>query len=231
MIILKNVNKIYGKNETAVHALKDVNLVIEDGKFTCILGKSGSGKSTLMNIIGAIDTPTSGKVFNNDVDLSSLKEDKLADYRNKTTGFVFQSFYLEPSYTVLENVCMPLTISGMKRKEREKLGKEILIKLDLEDKIYKKANELSGGQKQRVSIARALINNPDIILADEPTGNLDSQNGAEVMALFREIVKMGKSVVLVTHNAEDAKNAENVIHIKDGVVTADYMSKYNVSDF
>ena len=131
MIILKNVNKIYGKNETAVHALKDVNLVIEDGKFTCILGKSGSGKSTLMNIIGAIDTPTSGKVFNNDVDLSSLKEDKLADYRNKTTGFVFQSFYLEPSYTVLENVCMPLTISGMKRKEREKLGKEILIKLDL----------------------------------------------------------------------------------------------------
>ena len=230
MIILKNVNKIYGKNETAVHALKDVNLVIEDGKFTCILGKSGSGKSTLMNIIGAIDTPTSGKVFNNDVDLSSLKEDKLADYRNKTTGFVFQSFYLEPSYTVLENVCMPLTISGMKRKEREKLGKEILIKLDLEDKIYKKANELSGGQKQRVSIARALVNNPDIILADEPTGNLDSQNGAEVMALFREIVKMGKSVVLVTHNAEDAKNAENVIHIKDGVVTADYMSKYNVSE-
>ena len=230
MIILKNVNKIYGKNETAVHALKDVNLVIEDGKFTCILGKSGSGKSTLMNIIGAIDTPTSGKVFNNDVDLSSLKEDKLADYRNKTTGFVFQSFYLEPSYTVLENVCMPLTISGMKRKEREKLGKEILIKLDLEDKIYKKANELSGGQKQRVSIARALVNNPDIILADEPTGNLDSQNGAEVMALFREIVKMGKSVVLVTHNAEDAKNAENVIRIKDGVVTADYMSKYNVSE-
>ena len=126
---------------------------------------------------------------------------------------------------------MPLTISGMKRKEREKLGKEILIKLDLEDKIYKKANELSGGQKQRVSIARALVNNPDIILADEPTGNLDSQNGAEVMALFREIVKMGKSVVLVTHNTEDAKNAENVIHIKDGVVTADYMSKYNVSDF
>ena len=229
MIILKNVNKIYGKNETAVHALKDVNLVIEDGKFTCILGKSGSGKSTLMNIIGAIDTPTSGKVFNNDVDLSSLKEDKLADYRNKTTGFLFQSFYLEPSYTVLENVCMPLTISGMKRKEREKLGKEILIKLDLEDKIYKKANELSGGQKQRVSIARALVNNPDIILADEPTGNLDSQNGAEVMALFREIVKMGKSVVLVTHNTEDAKNAENVIHIKDGVVTADYMDKYDVS--
>lgn len=228
MIILKNVNRIYGKDESAVHALKDVNLVIEDGKFTCILGKSGSGKSTLMNIIGAIDTPTSGKVINGDLDLTSLKEDKLADYRNKTTGFVFQSFYLEPSYTVLENVVMPLTISGTKKKEREEIGKEMLKKLGLEDKTYKKANELSGGQKQRVSIARALVNNPDYILADEPTGNLDSQNGAEVMALFKQIVQMGKSVILVTHNAEDAKNAENIVRIKDGVVTADYMSKYDV---
>lgn len=228
MIILKNVNRIYGKDESAVHALKNVNLVIEDGKFTCILGKSGSGKSTLMNIIGAIDTPTSGKVINGDLDLTSLKEDKLADYRNKTTGFVFQSFYLEPSYTVLENVVMPLTISGMKKKEREEIGKEMLKKLGLEDKTYKKANELSGGQKQRVSIARALVNNPDYILADEPTGNLDSQNGAEVMALFKQIVQMGKSVILVTHNAEDAKNAENIVRIKDGVVTADYMSKYDV---
>ena len=230
MIILKKVNRIYGKGEGQVHALKDIDLVIEDGKFTCIVGKSGSGKSTLMNIIGALDSPTSGKVFNNDVDLSKLSEDKLADYRNKTTGFVFQSFYLEPSYTVLENVVMPLTISGMKRKEREALGKEILIKLGLEDKIYKRANELSGGQKQRVSIARALVNNPDIILADEPTGNLDSQNGAEVMALFRDIVKMGKAVVLVTHNVEDAKNAENIIEIKDGVISADYMKKYDVDN-
>ena len=228
MIILKNVNRIYGEDKEAVHALKDVNLVIEDGKFTCILGRSGSGKSTLMNIIGALDTPTSGKVFNNDIDLSTLNEDQLANYRNKTTGFVFQSFYLEPSYTVLENVVMPLIIAGTKRKEREEMGKDILIKLGLEDKIYKKANELSGGQKQRVAIARALVRNPDIILADEPTGNLDSQNGAEVMALFREIVKMGKSVVLVTHNAEDAKNADNIINIKDGVISAEYMSKYDV---
>lgn len=230
MIILKKVNRIYGEGEGAVHALKDIDLVIEDGKFTCVLGKSGSGKSTLMNIIGALDTPTSGKVFNNETDLSSLSENQLADYRNKTTGFVFQSFYLEPSYTVLENVVMPLTIAGMKRKEREELGKEVLIKLGLEDKIYKRANELSGGQKQRVSIARALVRNPDLILADEPTGNLDSQNGAEVMALFKEIVKMGKSVVLVTHNAEDAKNADNIIRIKDGVISADYMSKYNVEE-
>ena len=230
MIILKKVNRIYGTGEGAVHALKDIDLVIEDGKFTRILGKSGSGKSTLMNIIGALDTPTSGKVFNNDIDLSTLNEDQLADYRNKTTGFVFQSFYLEPSYTVLENVVMPLTIAGMKRKEREEMGKDILIKLGLEDKIYKRANELSGGQKQRVSIARALVRNPDLILADEPTGNLDSQNGAEVMVLFKEIVKMGKSVVLVTHNAEDAKNADNIVRIKDGVITADYMDKYNVDE-
>ena len=230
MIILRNVNRIYGKGENAVHALKDINLVIEDGKFTAILGKSGSGKTTLMNIIGAIDTPTSGKVYSDDVDLSSLSENKLAEYRNKSTGFVFQSFYLEPSYTVLENVAMPLTIAGMKRKEREELAKDIIAKLGLEDKTYKKANELSGGQKQRVSIARALVHNPTVILADEPTGNLDSQNGAEVMALLKEIVKTGKSVVLVTHNMEDAKNAENIINIKDGVISAEYMNKYKFKD-
>ena len=226
MIILQNVNRIYGKGENAVHALKDVNLVIEDGKFTAITGKSGSGKSTLMNIIGALDTPTSGKVYNGDIDLSDLSNDQLADYRNKTTGFIFQSFYLEPSYTVLENVAMPLTIAGMKRKDREEKAKEIIAKLGLEDKTYKKACELSGGQKQRVSIARALVHDPELVLADEPTGNLDSQNGAEVMALLKEIVKMGKSVVLVTHNMEDAKNADNLITIKDGVISADYMEKY-----
>ena len=228
MIVIKNVSHTYGNGEGRVEALKNVNLVIEDGKFTCILGKSGSGKSTLMNIIGALDTPKSGQVINNGVDLTSLSENDLADYRNKNTGFVFQSFYLEPSYTVLENVVMPLTIMRVKRKEREERGKEIIAKLGLEEKTYKKANELSGGQKQRVSIARALICNPNLILADEPTGNLDSQNGAEVMALFREIVQSGKTVVLVTHNQEDAKNADNVIHIKDGVVTADYMKKYDM---
>ena len=228
MIILKNVNHTYGNGEGAVHALKNVNLVIEDGKFTCILGKSGSGKSTLMNILGALDKPTSGKVYSNGVDLCALNEDQLAEYRNKSTGFVFQSFCLEPSYSVLENVVMPLTIAGIRRKEREERGREVLIKLGLGDKIYKKANELSGGQKQRVSIARALVRNPDVILADEPTGNLDSQNGAEVMTLFKDIVAMGKSVILVTHNADDARNAENVIRIKDGVVSADYMERYDV---
>ncbi len=217
MIELKHVDKIYGKGESAVHALKDVNVEIEDGKFTAILGKSGSGKSTLMNIIGALDSPTSGEVFANGKNLTKMSADELADYRNKTTGFVFQSFYLEPTFTVLDNVAMPLVIAGVDRRTREEKAKAVLEQLGLSDKIGKMANELSGGQKQRVSIARALVHDPDIVLADEPTGNLDSQNGAEVMALLRQICDSGKSVVLVTHNMEDAKNADNVIFIKDGV--------------
>lgn len=226
MIILRNVSKIYGEGEGAVHALKNVNLVIEDGKFTAILGKSGSGKSTLMNIIGALDSPTEGTIESNGVVLNTLSKNDLAKYRNKTTGFVFQSFYLEPTFSVLENVAMPLTIAGSPRKENEEKAKAILAELGLAEKIEKKANELSGGQKQRVSIARALVHNPDIVLADEPTGNLDSQNGKEVMDLLKNIVKQGKSVILVTHNMEDAKNADNIIEIKDGVVTASYMNKY-----
>lgn len=221
MIELKNVNKIYGKGEGAVHALKNVSVTIEDGKLTAIVGKSGSGKSTMMNIIGALDSPTDGEVIANGKDLTKLKPNDLAEYRNVSTGFVFQSFYLEPTYTVLDNVAMPLIIRGMGKKEREEKAKNILIKLGLEDKINKKANELSGGQKQRVSIARALVHDPDIILADEPTGNLDSQNGEEVINLLREIVNMGKSVVLVTHNMEDAKKADRIIHIKDGVATVE----------
>lgn len=217
MIELKNVDKIYGKGDGAVQALKNVSVTIEDGKFTAILGKSGSGKSTLMNIIGALDSPTNGSVIANGKVLNELSPNELAEYRNKTTGFVFQSFYLEPTFSVLDNVAMPLIIAGKPQKEREAQARKILTQLGLEDKIKKKANELSGGQKQRVSIARALVHNPEIVLADEPTGNLDSQNGAEVMALLREICKMGKSVVLVTHNMEDAKNADNIIYIKDGV--------------
>ena len=217
MIELKHVDKISGKGEGALHALKDVNVEIEDGKFTAILGKSGSGKSTLMNIIGALDSPTSGEVFANGKNLTKMSADELADYRNKTTGFVFQSFYLEPTFTVLDNVAMPLVIAGVDRRTREEKAKAVLEQLGLSDKIGKMANELSGGQKQRVSIARALVHDPDIVLADEPTGNLDSQNGAEVMALLRQICDSGKSVVLVTHNMEDAKNADNVIFIKDGV--------------
>ena len=217
MIELKGINKIYGKDEGSVHALKDVNITIEDAKFTAILGKSGSGKSTLMNIIGALDSPTSGDIRVNGVALNKLKANELADYRNHMIGFIFQSFYLEPTFTVLENVCMPLTIRGVAKKEREAKAIEILTKLGLADKINKKASQLSGGQKQRVSIARALVHEPEIILADEPTGNLDSQNGKEVIELLKDICKMGKSVILVTHNLEDAKYADSIIRISDGI--------------
>lgn len=226
MIVLKNVSKTYGKGEEKVEALKNVNLVIEDGKFTAIIGKSGSGKTTLMNLIGGLDNPTQGQISADDMDITSLNSKELAKYRNQTTGFVFQSFYLEPSFTVLENVCMPLTIAGIGKKEREERAKDMLISLGLEDKIYKKTNDLSGGQKQRACIARALVSNPKIILADEPTGNLDSENGSEVIRLLRRIADEGKSVILVTHNPEDAKKIDNIVEIKDGIVHADYMEKY-----
>ena len=221
MIRLEQVDKIYGNGPTAVHALKKVNLEIEDGKFTAIVGRSGSGKSTLMNMIGGLDAPTNGKVYADQLVLNELNNDQLAEYRNQTTGFIFQSFYLEPTFTVLENVAMPLTIAGMDKKTREEKAVAVLKKLGLEDKINKKANELSGGQKQRVSIARAIVHNPKIVLADEPTGNLDSQSGAEVMKLLKEICAMGKSVVLVTHNLEDAANADRIIVIKDGITYTD----------
>lgn len=225
MIQLIGVNKIYGKGDGAVHALKDCNVTIQDGKFTAILGKSGSGKSTLMNIIGALDSPTSGAVISNGNELNKLSQNELARYRNASTGFIFQSFYLEPTFSVLDNVAMPLIISGMARKEREAKAMDVIIKLGLQDKANKKANELSGGQKQRVSIARALVHNPDIVLADEPTGNLDSVNGTEVMKLLRQICQMGKSVVLVTHNKDDAANADNIINIVDGVATMVSLTK------
>ncbi len=221
MIRLEQVDKIYGNGPTAVHALKKVNLEIEDGKFTAIVGRSGSGKSTLMNMIGGLDAPTNGKVYADQLVLNELNNDQLAEYRNQTTGFIFQSFYLEPTFTVLENVAMPLTIAGMDKKTREEKAVDVLKKLGLEDKINKKANELSGGQKQRVSIARAIVHDPKIVLADEPTGNLDSQSGAEVMKLLKEICAMGKSVVLVTHNLEDAANADRIIVIKDGITYTD----------
>ncbi|MEG2085146.1 MAG: ABC transporter ATP-binding protein, partial [Clostridia bacterium] len=220
MIKLTNVNKIYGKGDSQVHALKDVNLELPEGKFIAVIGKSGSGKSTLMNIIGALDSPTSGEINSNGAELTTLKENELAKYRNEKIGYIFQSFYLEPTFTVLENVAMPLTIAGVKRDEREKKAKEIIEKLKLTDKTDKKASELSGGQKQRVSIARALVSNPEIILADEPTGNLDSQNGAEVISLLQSICNDGKTVVLVTHNIDDAKKTDLMVEIKDGVIAS-----------
>ncbi len=218
MIKLSNITKIYGKGEGEVRALKNVSLSIEKGTFIAIVGKSGSGKSTLMNIIGALDRPTEGEVEADGQVLSTLNDDELAEYRNKHIGYIFQSFYLEPTFTVLENVAMPLTISGMKKSEREKLAIDAIEKLGLADKTHKKANELSGGQKQRVSIARAIVHNPDVILADEPTGNLDSHNGREVIQLLQGISDSGKTVVLVTHNIDDALKTDRMVILKDGVI-------------
>lgn len=218
MIKLTNLNKIYGKGESSVRALKNVNLELPTGKFIAIVGKSGSGKSTLMNIIGALDSCTSGEVEIDGEILNEKTANQLADYRNKKIGYIFQSFYLEPTFTVLENVAMPMTIAGVNRKEREEKAKHAISTLGLSDKTNKKASELSGGQKQRVSIARALVFDPDIILADEPTGNLDSQNGQEVIALLQKICDSGKTVLLVTHNIDDALKTDMMVEIKDGMI-------------
>lgn len=218
MIELKNVSKIFGSGESEVRALDDVSLTIDDGTFIAIVGKSGSGKSTMMNLIGALDKPTSGEIIADGQNLTSMKDDELAEYRNKHIGYIFQSFYLEPTFSVLENVAMPLTIAGMKKAEREELARKAIAQLGLEEKTNKKASELSGGQKQRVSIARAIVHDPEIILADEPTGNLDSQNGVEVIRLLQGIADSGKTVVLVTHNIEDARKTDRMVVLKDGKI-------------
>lgn len=218
MIKLHNISKIYGEGESAVIALKNINLDIPDGKLVSIIGKSGSGKSTLMNLIGALDTPTTGEILNNDFSLNALTSDELAEYRNKNVGFIFQSFYLEPYFTVMENVEMPLLIAGIDKKIRREKAQVIIDKFGLTDKTDKKANQLSGGQKQRTSIARAIIHEPSLILADEPTGSLDIKNGEEVIATLKEISSEGRTVILVTHNIEDAKKADYIIELADGEV-------------
>lgn len=218
MIKLLNVSKVYGEGESAVHALKNITLDIPDSKLVSIIGKSGSGKSTLINLIGALDTPTDGEISNDDYSLTKLTNDELAEYRNKNVGFIFQSFYLEPYFTVLENVEMPLLIAGVDKKERREKAQVLIDKFGLSDKTDKKANQLSGGQKQRASIARALIHEPKLILADEPTGSLDIKNGEEVIAALREISTEGRTVILVTHNIEDARKADYIIELADGEV-------------
>lgn len=218
MIKLQNVSKVYGEGESAVHALKNITLDIPDSKLVSIIGKSGSGKSTLINLIGALDTPTEGEISNDDFSLTRLTNDELAEYRNKNIGFIFQSFYLEPYFTVMENVEMPLLIAGVDKKVRREKAQVLINKFGLSDKTDKKANQLSGGQKQRTSIARALIHEPKLILADEPTGSLDIKNGEEVIAALREISAEGRTVILVTHNIEDAKKADYIIELADGEI-------------
>jgi putative ABC transport system ATP-binding protein len=219
MIKLINVSKTFGEGESKVEALKETNITLEDNQMISIIGKSGSGKTTLMNLIGALDRPTTGEIYFDDIDITKMNENDLADYRNKTIGYIFQSFYLDEKSSVLNNITMPLVIRGVEKNIRDEEARKYLKLLNMLDKESSKVNTLSGGQKQRVAIARALINNPKVILADEPTGNLDSENGKEVLDLLKEIVKMGKLVILITHNTDDAKKyADKILEMKDGVL-------------
>ena len=218
LVKIIKVNKVYVTGEVACQALKNINLIVRKKEFVAIIGASGSGKSTLMNIIGLLDKPTTGIYELEGINTSELEENELAGIRNKKIGFVFQSFNLLPRTTALDNVAMPLIYGGIPKDERLQKAKEALKQVGLEDKIASHPNQLSGGQQQRVAIARALVNNPEIILADEPTGNLDSKSGREIMDIFRELNKEGKTIIMITHEVDIAKNAKRIIRLKDGEV-------------
>jgi len=227
MIEVKNITKTYSSGtDLEFKALKGATFKIEDGEFVAIMGPSGSGKSTLMHILGALDTPTSGKYYLDEKDVSTLSEDELADIRKDKIGFVFQSFNLLPRTTVLRNVMLPLIYEGVNKSEREKRATEALISAGLDESHFLHlSNQLSGGQIQRVAIARALVNNPSLILADEPTGNLDSKTGEIVLGTFQKLNKeKGRTIILITHEHDIAEHAERIIHIKDGEIVSDSKS-------
>jgi putative ABC transport system ATP-binding protein len=215
---LDNVSKTYNAGSQPLHVLKKVNLEIEKGDFIAIMGPSGSGKSTLMHIAGCLDTPTSGKVIFENKDISKLSEAELAQIRNKKIGFVFQTFNLIPRTTTLDNVQLPLIYAGVEAEKRKTRARETLEQLGLKERAFHFPNQLSGGEQQRTAIARALINKPSIILADEPTGNLDSKTGKEIIDIFKKLNKEGNTVVLVTHDEQIAKNARKIIRIYDGEI-------------
>jgi putative ABC transport system ATP-binding protein len=218
MIEIKEVYKAYKMGEEKLTVLNDVSLKIDKGEFVAIVGPSGSGKSTLMNMIGGLDRPTKGAVIVDGEDISTYKDNKMSKFRNEKIGFVFQSFNLESTLTALENVMLPLMLSGIPEKQRKEKAKTTLEELGLKDRMKHKPTELSGGQRQRVSIARALVNSPKIILADEPTGNLDSKSGKAVMDILKNFKMKGYTIVMVTHNVEEASYADRVIRINDGMV-------------
>ena len=221
MIKLENIKKIYHMGDSDVHALDGVTLHIKPHEFVAIIGPSGSGKSTLMNMIGCLDVPTDGECLIEGVAVSKMKDNELADLRNKKIGFIFQQYNLLTKLSALENVELPLIYRGLSQTERSKIAKNALKRVGLEDKIHHKPSELSGGQQQRVSIARALSSKPSLILADEPTGALDSKSGIEIMQMLHELHKDGNTIVVITHDLNIAKQAERIVTIKDGKIVSD----------
>ena len=221
LIKVKNLKKQFQIGSETVNAIKDISFNVKAGEFVSIMGPSGSGKTTLMNIIGCLDTPTSGEYHLDDNEVSLLDDNELAAIRNKKIGFVFQSFHLLSRNTALNNVMLPLTYAGYDKQEALKKAKNVLNKVGLEDRVSHKPNELSGGQQQRVAIARALVNDPSIVFADEPTGNLDTSTGEEIMSLFKEPHKNGQTIIVITHENDIAYQTERIITVKDGLIESD----------
>ena len=225
LITIKDIGRKYVIGTEVIHALKEVSLTINKGEFVALMGPSGSGKSTLMNILGCLDTPSKGTYILNGVNVSHMTDNELAEVRNKEIGFVFQTFNLLPRSTSLDNVALPLIYAGAGKKERDARAQQALENVGLGNRVHHKPNELSGGQRQRVAVARALINNPSIILADEPTGNLDTKTSIEIMGLLEEIHSKGNTIILVTHEEDIAQHAHRIVRMRDGLVEKDYLNE------
>jgi putative ABC transport system ATP-binding protein len=221
LIRFHKISRRYQMGAETIHALREVSLEIERGEYVAIMGPSGSGKSTMMNLIGCLDTPTGGEYELNGVQVSQMDDNQLAEIRNREIGFIFQTFNLLPRSDALRNVELPLIYSGMPAQERRQVALEALSNVGLADRIHHRPNELSGGQRQRVAVARALVNRPSIILADEPTGNLDTKTGAEILALFSQLSRQGNTLIVVTHEEDVAKHARRILRIRDGLIASD----------
>ena len=221
LIDVRNLTKVYEMGDVRVHALRGVSFTVESGEFIAIVGPSGSGKSTMMDILGCLAKPSEGEYYLEEEEVGQLSDNRLAEIRNRKVGFVFQSFNLLQRTTALHNVELPLIYSGLSRKERRRRAFEALESVGLADRIHHKSNEMSGGQIQRVAIARALVNNPSMIFADEPTGNLDTRSGGEIMAIFDELNEAGNTIIMVTHEPEIAAHSRRILHIRDGLIERD----------